>query len=294
MRRSLVIPGVAIAVAVLVPGGSYGEEASALRVMTFNIRYDNPGDGPDQWRFRRDGVAELIRAQQIDLVGCQEALRNQVADLEERLPGYSWYGVGRDDGQERGEFVPIFYRTDRFDVLDKSSFWLSEEPDKPGSRGWDAALPRVTTYLRLKDRRTGEIWSVFNTHFDHRGRRAREESARLLRERTSAAPDGDRIVLTGDFNCQPDDAPYRTLTAANGEHRNLRDAQSVSRTPSRGPNSTWNGFREVVPERRIDFLFVGEGVGVLSHEILVARRNERFLSDHLPVVAEVRAEGHSQ
>lgn len=293
MRRSFCFLCAAVA-AILCTGDLRAEEETSVRVMSFNIRYDNPGDGPDQWRFRRDGVAELIRAEQVDIVGCQEARRNQIADLEERLPEYSWYGVGRDDGREGGEFVPVFYRTDRFEVLDKKSFWVSEEPDQPGSRGWDAALPRVTTYLRLKDRRTGDTWSVFNTHFDHRGRRAREESAKLLRERISVAPAGDHIVLTGDFNCRSTDAPYETLTAAGDDLARLYDARTVSRTEHRGPNSTWNGFREIVPDRQIDFIFVGEQVAVLTHEILVARKNDRFLSDHLPVVVDLRADGEPE
>lgn len=284
------IPVSAVCLFLAAAGLSRADESDALRAMTFNIRYDNPGDGPNQWRFRRDGLAELIRDQNVDILGCQEALRNQIADLEERLPGYAWYGVGRDDGRERGEFVPIFYRKDRFDVLEKSSFWLSESPDQPGSRSWDAALPRVTTYMRLRDKETGAVWSVFNTHFDHRGRLARVESARLLREKVSEVPKSDRVLLLGDFNCQPSDRPYQVLTAESEESRRLSDARTASQTDPRGPDSTWNGFTMIIPGRRIDFIFVSGNVRVLSHEILEARMGERFLSDHLPVVVDVTSE----
>ena len=118
-----------------------------LRVMTFNIRYHNPADGVNAWPARRDWVAQIIRDRGADLVGIQEALPDQIADLEKRLPEYGWYGVGRDDGRRRGEHTPIFYRKARLERLDQGAFWLSEQPDKPGSQSWDTSLPRVAVWM---------------------------------------------------------------------------------------------------------------------------------------------------
>ena len=271
-----------------------GDEA-AFRVMTFNIRFDNPADGENAWPRRRDWVAEIIREQRTDIAGLQEALRRQIDDLQERLPGYEWYGVGRDDGRDRGEYVPIFYRKERFELVDKGTFWLSPTPDEPGSRGWDAQLPRTTTWLRLKDRTTGRTLTAFNTHFDHRGAQARDESARLLLVKVREIAGEDPVVLTGDFNTVPTTEPYRILTGttrrAGGNEADaappvvpLRDAERISSARPEGPNSTWNGFREIVPQMKIDYIFT-LGFDVRSHRIIDERREGRFPSDHLPVAA---------
>ena len=262
---------------------------TAIRAMTFNIRYNNPGDGENAWPHRRDWVAEIIREREADIVGCQEALRGQIADLAERLPGYAWYGVGRDDGAERGEFVPVFYRRDRFELLDKDAFWLSETPDEPGSRSWDSSLPRVTTVLRLKDRRSGAVLLVVNTHFDHRGSEARAASARLiLTEIARRGRNNEAVVFMGDLNCKPDSVPYQVLTADEDDQPvTLRDARSASRTEPAGPESTWNGFAAVAQDTRIDYVFVAGPVRVESYEAIDEMRDGRFPSDHLPVIVRL-------
>lgn len=270
--------------------------AEALVVVSLNIRFDNPGDGENAWPHRRDLVAEMIRSNRADIVGLQEALSRQVADLEERLPGYAWHGVGREDGKEQGEFVPIFYRKDRFELLDKSVFWLSETPAKPGSRGWDATIPRATTWLKLKDRRTGGVLFAFNTHFDHWGAKARDESAKLLLAKIEKIAGSSPAVLTGDFNCTPSSRPYRILTTGTDQpdergEFSLTDARSVSESEPAGPDSTWNGFREITPGLRIDFVFLWGPWRVASHRILDDRHDGRFASDHLPVVAQLIAGG---
>ena len=263
----------------------------ALRVMTFNIRYANPGDGPNAWRFRRDWVAEIVRTNDVDILGCQEVLKVQQDDLLERLPGYASFGPGRDDGKDAGEAVPIFYRRERFKVLKEEAFWLSETPDVPGSKGWGATLPRVTTYLRLKDWRSGATLSVVNTHLDHMSEEARRESARLINRYVADLPSGDVVILTGDFNCLPSSAPYRLLTEAAGEAERERvrlyDSFDVASQGHEGPESTWNGFKEIVPQRRIDFVFVRRPEIVRRHRILDDRRDGRFPSDHLPVVVDL-------
>jgi endonuclease/exonuclease/phosphatase family metal-dependent hydrolase len=288
-RRSLTIAlglaslGVAAAgVAVPAPG-----DGEALRVMTFNIRYDNPADGEDGWTNRRAKVASMIRFHGADVVGLQEALRTQIADLEAALPHFGWFGTGRS-AERDGEHCAVFYRRDRLEVLAESTFWLSETPEAAGSRGWDAALPRIATWAKLKDRRTGAVFHLFNTHLDHRGEAARRESARLLLRKVAeiAGPDGP-VVVTGDFNATPDSEPYRILTTGAGARGALVDAMHASSCPHHGPTSSWNGFKAIEPGRRIDFVLVRPPVGVLQHGILSDTFDGRFPSDHLPVMAEV-------
>ena len=261
--------------------------AAPLRVMTFNIRYNNPGDSLDAWPHRSEGVAALIRFHDPDVVGLQEAQRNQLDDLQRLLPGYAWFGVPRSDGGPRDEHTAILYRADRLEPLARGTFWLSETPDVPASRGWDAALPRNATWGRFRDRLTGDTLLHLNTHFDHMGVRAREESARLMKRWLAANAGGLPVVATGDFNATPESAPIRALVDPSTPLR-LVDAIGVSADGAYGPATTWNGFRAIEPNRRIDFVFVSEGVRVLEHAILSETLpNGRFPSDHLPVLAEV-------
>ena len=228
-------------------------------------------------------VARLIRFHEPDLIGVQEALRGQLDDLSERLPGYAWLGVGRDDGADAGEFSAIFYRTDRFEVLEEGTFWLSETPDVPGSTSWDAAITRVATYARFRDRATGETFHLFNTHFDHVGVQARLESARLLTRRIRALGDTEPVIVTGDFNVTPDAAPYAVLTET------LRDAYHTSELPHHGPAGTFSGFEAgpLADARRIDYILTRGPVRTLRHATLADQHALGFPSDHLPVFAEV-------
>ena len=263
------------------PGGADGEP---LRVMSFNIRYDNPADGEDAWSKRRATVASMIRFHGADVVGLQEALRNQIADLEAALPHFGWFGTGRS-AERDGEHCAIFFRRDRMEVLAESTFWLSETPEVAGSRAWDAALPRIVTWGKLRDRRTGAVLHFFNTHFDHRGETARRESARLLLQMVAeiAGKEGP-VVVTGDFNATPESEPYRILTTGGGA---LVDALHASRCPHHGPTSSWNAFEAIEPGRRIDFILVRPPVEVRQHGILSDTFDGRFPSDHLPALAEV-------
>lgn len=259
-------------------------DTAVLRVVSYNLRYDNPADGPNAWPYRIDRIAAFVRFYEPDVLGVQEALRSMLDSLQVRLPDYRWVGVGRTDGRDGGEFSAIFYRTDRLELLESRTFWLSPTPEVPGSRGWDAALERICTWARFRDRRTGRTFFVFNTHFDHEGTQARLESARLLHrviaEHARTAP----VLLTGDFNTTEDTPPYRALTADGLLH----DARYRAENGHYGPRTTWNGFERLVPGRRIDFIFVTADVRVLRHAILVDLDEQgRFASDHLPVLADV-------
>ena len=263
--------------------------APALRVMTFNIRFDTPSDGINAWPNRRDWVAGLIRFHAPDAVGVQEALAHMLTELDARLPGFARLGVGRTDGRQGGEFSAILYRTDRLALLDSGTFWLSPTPEVPGSKGWDAAFERVATWAHFRDRRTGCRHLHLNTHFDHMGELARQESARLIRRRLAELAGGDPVVVTGDLNAVPASAPYRLLTRDTiaGALAPLLDAYAASRAGHYGPTSTWTEFRAIEPGQRIDYILVSPGAAVLTHAILPDSWDGRFPSDHLPVVADV-------
>lgn len=254
----------------------------SFRVMTYNIRLNLASDGPNAWPHRKDAVAGIVRDQSVDLLGVQEALPEQLADLDAQLPRLARFGEGRS-AQRLGEFTAIYYRRDRFDVLDAGTFWLSGTPEVAGSKGWDAAYERIATWGKLRDRESGATFFYFNTHFDHVGRVARRESARLLVSRIAQLAGSAPVIVTGDFNDLPEGEPYAILTGSG-----LSDAMLSTRSPHEGPSSTWNAFKAIEPGRRIDFIFT-RGFDVISHAALPDMIDgERFPSDHLPVVAEVR------
>jgi endonuclease/exonuclease/phosphatase family metal-dependent hydrolase len=260
-----------------------------LRVMTFNLRFDTPSDGGNAWPLRRDWVAALVRFHAPDVLGVQEALAHMLTDLDARLPGFARVGVGRADGRAGGEFSAILYRTDRLELLDSGTFWLSPTPEVPGSKGWDAAIERVATWARFGDRRTGCRYVHLNTHFDHIGEQARQESAQLIRRRLATLAAGLPVVVTGDLNADPASAPYRVLTQdpIGDGLTPLRDAFAASRDGHYGPTSTWTEFRAIEPGRRIDYVLVSADIPVLMHGILPDSWDGRFPSDHLPVLAAI-------
>lgn len=263
-------------------------DENALRVMTFNIRYNNPGDGINAWPNRKDHVADMIGTKhKADLAGLQEALKGQIDDLQDRLDDYAWFGVGRDDGKDKGEYCPIFYRKTRFELLEKGTFWLSETPTVPGSRSWDAAITRIVTWGKFKDLKNEKTFYMFNTHFDHRGREARFESAKLITQKAPKIAGDTPYFITGDFNLRETTDAYAVL--AGGESP-FEDARYASKKPHEGPTATFtrNQWTELgPPESKIDYLFVKKGLGVLTHKVLDDQYDGRFPSDHLPVLAEI-------
>ncbi len=269
--------------AILLPALSWSGSATVrgeVVIATYNIRYANPNDGKDVWKNRRETVVKYLADK--DIFGLQEVTASQYEYLRENLSDFATYGVGRDDGERGGEHSPIFYRKERFEPLRRGTFWLSEQPEEVGESGWDAALPRICTWMILRDRNSGQEFCVANTHFDHRGKVARDESAKLLAERSGELPAEMPVVLMGDFNCQPGSDPYQTLTAT------LSDARKVTQSPPRGPDSTWNGFRAIEPQRIIDHVFV-RNVDVVEFRVDDPKTQRgRFGSDHLPVRITLR------
>ena len=263
--------------------------APPLRIMTFNIRLDLASDGPNAWPHRRDWVASLIRFHGADAVGVQEALAHMLTDLDTRLAGFARVGVGRADGRTGGEFSAILYDTVRLAVIDHGTFWLSPTPEVAGSKGWDAAIERVATWARFRDRRTGCSHLHLNTHFDHIGEQARQESARLIRRRLASLAGDLPVVVTGDLNADPRSVPYRIFTRDTiaGGIAPLVDAFDASRTGHYGPTSSWTAFKAIEAGRRIDYVLVSPGIPVLAHGLLPDTWDNRFPSDHLPVLAAV-------
>lgn len=259
----------------------------SINAMSFNIRYDNPGDKENAWPNRKEMVAATIRFHKIDIAGLQEALAHQVKDLERLLPEYGWFGVGRDDGKEAGEFAPVFYRKDRLKILHRSTFWLSDSPEKPG-KAWDAALPRIVTWGKIEDTWTGRIFFFFNTHFDHVGEEARIKSAELLLRKIDETTGESPVILTGDFNCTEKDPPYKILTSGIAQIPGLSDVHSLTKSKPYGSVQTFNGFRDMIlPDQRIDFIFAAPSVHVHRCGTISERWDGRFVSDHNAVLAEI-------
>ena len=255
---------------------------SQQKFMSFNVRFDNPADGEDRWELRKEELCGLIQKHDPDFLGVQEALPGQVTYLDAQLKDYAYIGFGRDGAGTPSESVPIFYKSQDYELLRKEVFWLSETPEKP-SKGWDAALNRITTYGIFLNRQTQDTVHVFNTHFDHRGEKARLNSSHLLISKLrSLKLLKEKVILMGDFNSRPEEDPIRILTGT------LTDACTSSADQGNSPSGTFNGFDiEIRPDHRIDYVFV-LNFRVLSCKALnEKRKNGRWISDHLPVLVEV-------
>ncbi|EJX06616.1 endonuclease/exonuclease/phosphatase family protein [gut metagenome] len=273
-----------ILAAVLLGFGCTAEKPTSVRWATFNIRYDNPKDSANNWKFRRDRVCQYILDQQLDIVGMQEVLHNQFQDLQAALPAYEGVGVGRDDGKTAGEYAPLFFRKDKYEVLDTNTFWLAENPDSVGMMGWDAACTRIATWAKLKDKATGKVFMAVNTHFDHVGEVARRESALLIIRKIKEIV-GDRpAVLTGDFNVTDTSDAYRTLTT---NAFVLKDAHKIAEQVT-GVDYTFHNFARIAPEKceKIDFIFVTPQIQV-KHSEVPAEVADALLSDHNPEWVEL-------
>lgn len=271
---------------VLLLAGCVSEKTAQVRLATFNIRYDNPADSLNNWQFRKDRVCDFIHRQQLDVFGMQEVLSSQLHDLLACLPEYASVGVGRDDGKTQGEYAPVFYRTDKYELLDSNTFWLSEQPDSIGQMGWDAVCTRIATWAKLKDKATGKDFLLVNTHFDHVGTEARRNSALLIIEKIKEIAGNHPAILTGDFNVSENWEAYKTITT---DAFVLKDAWKIATTKS-GEAYTFHDFgRQPLAEReKIDFIFVTPQIQVTKAEIVApAETDSTYLSDHNPHFADL-------
>jgi endonuclease/exonuclease/phosphatase family metal-dependent hydrolase len=260
--------------------------------MTFNVRYGTANDGENHWEKRKDFLIETIKAFDPDLLGTQETLGFQRDYMAEKLGQYDVLGVGRDDGRERGEMMALYYKRSRFEKLDGGHFWLSETPDQAGSKSWDTSLPRMVTWVKLRDRRQPRARPIvfLNTHFDHRGRQARLESARLIRRRVLELSAVGPVVVTGDFNSGEGSEPYAALfDPEQGNRSPLVDAYRLAHPEREANEATFSNFA-AGPRTgpRIDWIAVSREWSVIDSSIDRTQRDGRFPSDHFPVTAVLR------
>ena len=262
-------------------------DAAPLRVMSYNIRNGRAKDGPNHWDKRKQLCLEPIRAFGPDLLGLQEAFEFQNRFIAAALPDHARVGVGRNNGKLAGEFATVFYRRKRFELIDHGTFWLSKTPQVPGSKSWDSSLPRIATWARLKDRADGGRELLFlNTHFDHRGKTARHESARQIRAFLTRHAQGAAVVVTGDFNAAPNSAPHKAMVGSTENRIRLVDTYAALHVPRpREQEGTAHRFNGKPSSGRIDWVLCSPDFKVRSASIDRFHREGRYPSDHFPVTA---------
>jgi len=263
----------------------FGEKALSQSIIagTYNLRYDNAADSGNLWKDRMPIVASLIRFNKFDILGTQEGLENQLADLSAAMPEYERYGVGRDDGKLAGEHSAIFFRKDRFELIDKGDFWLSETPEKP-SKGWDAkCCNRLCTWVQLKDKHLSmKMVTVYNVHFDHQGVLARKESGRLLDSMVRRKTGYADVIIMGDFNSGRHSDAYQTIDQ-NWVPDTYRNAEIIHEH-----NPTFNNFgRNLESAEVIDHIFASKTFQVLRWGIIGDSYHGKYPSDHFPVLTEL-------
>jgi len=254
-----------------------------MNVITYNIRLNTPSDKENAWPNRREEVMKLLKLHKADIFSVQEALFDQIMDLKEGMSGFDYIGVGRDDGNINGEFSAIYYNSNRYVVIENGTFWLSQTPKIP-SKSWDAALNRICTWARLREKETQKSFYIFNTHFDHKGVKARKESAILILKKIGEiAERNEPVILTGDFNLTPAEKPLALI------RQKLKDSRQISETVPQGPIGTFNDFDfKSKLENRIDYIFVNKLVDVKKYSVITDSKEGRYPSDHLPVLAELQ------
>ncbi|GAB3175818.1 endonuclease/exonuclease/phosphatase family protein [Telluribacter humicola] len=277
MKKSILI----LLLCALVMQNALAQANTPMVVATYNLRYDTPNDGVNAWPKRKESVKALIRFHDFDLFGTQEALRHQLDGVAE-MSEFVYLGKGRDDGKQGGEHSAIFYKKDRFKVLESGDFWLSETPDVPG-KGWDATCcNRICTWAKFQDLVTKKQFYFFNVHFDHQGVKARQESGKLMVKKIKEIAKNAPTICTGDFNSTPETEQIQAMETI------LRDTYKVSAQPPYGPEGTFNAFKFDAPmDKRIDYIFVSNQFNVLKYGVLTDAKEQRYPSDHQPVVAKV-------
>lgn len=261
---------------------SMGASAQTIKMASYNLRYANTTDIGNLWTERKGAVVDLIQYHQFDIFGVQEAVKLQLEDLKIAIPSFEYYGVGRDDGQSAGEHSSIFYKKDRFVLLDKGDFWLSQTPEKPGF-GWDAKFNRICSWVKLKDKQSKKTFFVFNAHYDHQGMVAREESSKLVLSKIKQIAGDSPVIFMGDLNGGRDTNWY-LLLANSGL---LKDSYGLVEKPYQ-LNGSFNGFNtNEVRKDVIDHVFVTKHFSVKRWAVLTDTYFGKFPSDHFPVAAEI-------
>lgn len=292
------VPQVRGARALMSPGDA--EAAKDVSVVSFNIRFGTADDGANSWDLRRERVGAAMLGWDADIIGMQEVVAAQADWVRELLPTHTFHGVGRTDGARQGEFAPILFRTQRFELEEAGHFWLSPTPEVVGSKGWDAALERMASWVRLRDRATQRRVLVINTHFDHRGAEARAQSLALVRARASELAQGAAVIITGDFNTSADAAPGSTLFGAADGGIALYDTFRRVYPTRDVDEATFSGWDTppakslTIAGERIDWIVASDAFETISAEIDRRTPGGRLISDHYPVRARLRFVGRGE
>lgn len=263
---------------ILVATTGFSQKNTPITVATYNLRYNTSNDGINAWPNRKEMVKALISFHEFDIFGTQEGLRMQLDGIAE-LQNFAYLGAGRDDGKQAGEHSAIFYRKDRFQVLKSGDFWLSETPDKPG-KGWDATCcNRICSWAKFKDLKTKKSFYFFSVHFDHQGVEARRQSGKLMVKKIQEIATDAPVICVGDLNSLPDTEQVKEIQTI------LNDSKNVSEMPPYGPEGTFNAFKFDAPmKNRIDYIFTDKRIKVLKYGVLTDSKEQRYPSDHQPVV----------
>ncbi|RYD78675.1 MAG: endonuclease/exonuclease/phosphatase family protein [Sphingobacteriales bacterium] len=252
------------------------KKGAPINIITYNIRLNVASDGVNAWPNRKDNVKALVKFHDADILCVQEALAEQFDALSENT-NFEVVGVGRDDGKRKGEFSAVYFDKTRFTKKDGGTFWLSETPDVP-SKGWDAVLPRICSWVKLYDNLNKQEFIVFNTHYDHVGVKARIESAKLIKQKIQKIAPTLPVIYTGDLNVTPETEAIATIKSF------LQDAKEVSIEAPYGPTGTFNAFDfNSELKNRIDYIFVNKGFKVQKFAVLSDSKDKKYFSDHLPV-----------
>ncbi len=263
-----------------------------VTAMSFNVRYDNSEDAPHTWAKRKALIAQIIQENEVNVLGTQETLHHQLEDLKGLMPDFAVLGVGREDGKTEGEYSALWYKKERFELVNNGHFWLSEQPDSIGMKGWDAVCERIATWAILKDKETAKEFFVLNTHFDHVGMVARAKSVALIKNKVREYAGERPFIIMGDFNADPKDNVVLTMTDA--------IAKTPAKTPyydsrlrakmKKGSDWTFHDFGEIAEQERtrIDYIFVSKAWKVLLNENIRTDKGEIYASDHSAVLTILR------
>ena len=264
-----------------------GSLTITIKLTTFNIRYDTASDSLNCWKNRKKNVCHFLMEQDLDIICLQEVLKHQLDDICEFLEDYAYVGVGRTDGAELGEYNPIFFKKERYECLTNGTFWLSENPDNIGKKGWDALLPRIATWIKLKEVENGKVFIVVNTHLDHKGIRSREKSILQIKDFLRLSSSEYPIILTGDFNSGEKSQVYKDALMRGFP---MNDSYFIAKKRE-GVAYSYHGYGKKNPvslRSRSDYVFVTYNISVEEINIVKEKStNGVYLSDHNPVLVKM-------
>lgn len=278
MMKKTVLYGL---LALVVLCGCSKDVRNEIVVMTYNLRYNNNNDAPHHWDARKEIAVSLVKDNKVGLLGIQEGLMSQINYLDLALTNYKRVGVARDNGIDEGEFSAIYYDTTRFKLVSSNTIWLSETPNEV-SQGWDGACKRVMTYAIMEDKSSDKKVAFFNTHFDHQGQVAREESAKLVIKTIKDVAKGLPVIFSGDLNANIEDVSIQYLL----NQELLSDSRAISETKA-GEESTYHGFGQTTDAGVIDYIMVSDHFKVKNNTIIDSKIGDVYLSDHNPIVATI-------